>query len=1159
MIYFADRKFNILGSASTVMKNGYKLIEDKLTEEIETFTSNYDGTLLVDDENILMVKKMVNVGNYILYVDDLGENRYYTITDSVLNRKDGEIQFMSDAAGLDLLNEVYPPYEAPQALTIAQYIEKFAYDSGFVLGLNEIPNLTRQLKWEGSDTGMKRMLSVANSFDKAELSFSFEVVGMLVVKKYINVHVKRGVQLEQELRLNRDIDNIITTESILDLKTAVEPVGGRPTSNTNEELPPISLKGKVYDDGRYYIKGRTILDRESNAIWSRYLSPTENGSDEGYIVGRFEYDTLSQDELFNRSLAYLQTVNAPAINYNVSVSKMPLSARVGDAINIVDDKDELYLNGRILKKEYSSVTKEGTFTLGDYIIKESGINQQLQDLADKIASIKSGSTFFPWVRYADDANGNGFSATPTNKKYMAILYAKDDPIPSDVPADYAGKWILIQGPQGATGPNGQPVYTWIKYADNVSGGGMSDSPVGKTYIGMAFNKPSATESTNPTDYQWSLLKGDTGAQGPAGPDGKPSYFHTAWADNSTGTIGFSLTISLGKKYMGTYSDFVASNSTNPASYKWVELANSIVVGGVNVFDNTNPMSNFNNYSGAVLTYTQGVVVSDWKATDATNIKSTGGAVTVKAIKPTIMGLSIKDQDYMFSGYIENKANTPIAIAFNGMGATITIPANSKQFIVQKLMGNGVSNMHVTLETNTITDNLDINVWHWQYERGNVATDWSPIPAETTGKISDLANTVNLITYPIVSATQPPNPKEGQQWWKTDSTGKVTGYFVYRSALSPQWQPQVIQQSILNIESLNAVNITGSDIKGTTITGSTLGNTFNYNEGDLNYTGTSQFLNNTIKMDTEIRASGVLNAIAEFKIDPLSITNKITSAAGSLVGNYALTHDGLELTTPASKAVYGSDKISQLKGDGTGGVNYNFGLEGFVIRPQGSVKNATFEFFGNNPFLDFHSGNHAQTNDYDCRILASNGNGSNGQGTFGFYAVNNDFINPNNVLGFPGVRLTSNNVQAIASADLYVRPNKGGSVIIATPNGSYAPMKASAFNVNSDRNSKKNIEEITNFSDKLKGVKVYNYNLKHEYDWELKNTGMMMQEVPVEMISPTGALDVYAVGSMAIGLGLENLEKIEQLTDENKKLKADLNELKTEIEAIKELVFKKNNI
>ena len=1149
MIYFADRKFNILGSASPVMKDGYKLLEDKLTEEIETFTSNYDGTLLVDDESILEVTAMVSVGNYILYADDFGENRYYTITDSVLNRKNGEISFQSDAAGLDLLNEVYPPYEAPQALSIAQYIEKFAYDSGFVLGLNEIPNLTRQLKWEGSDTGMKRMLSVANSFDKAELSFSFEVVGMLVVKKYINVHVKRGVQLEEELRLNRDIDNIITTESILDLKTAVEPVGGRPTDNANQELPPISLQGKVYDDGRYYIKGRTILDRESNAIWSRYLSPTENGADEGYIVGRFEYDTLSQDELFNRSLAYLKTVNAPAINYNVEVSKMPPSARVGDTINIVDDDDLLYLNGRILKKEYSSVTKEGTFTLGDYIIKDSGINEQLQALADRIASIKSGSTFFPWVRYADDANGNGFSATPTNKKYMAILYVKDNPIPSDVPSDYAGKWILIQGPQGATGPNGQPVYTWIKYADNVSGGGMSDSPVGKTYIGMAFNKPTATESTNPTDYQWSLLKGDTGAQGPAGPDGKPSYFHTAWADSPTGTVGFSLTISLGKKYMGTYSDFVASNSTNPASYKWVELANSIEVGGVNILNNTNPMSNFITYQGSVLTYTQGVVVSEWKANDATNIKSTGGTGTSKAYKTTVLGISTNGQSYTFSGYIENKSSTAITLAFNGMAPSINISANSKQFVVQKLTGNGVSTMMVALFTETAAENLDVNIWHWQYERGNVATDWSPIPAETTNKISDLANTVNSITYPVVSATQPVNPKEGQQWWKTDSTGKVTGYFVYRSALSPQWQPQVIQQSILNIESLNAVNITGSDIKGTTITGSTIGNTFNYIAGTLNFIGTSQFLNNTIQMNTEVYAAGALNAKSKFVIDPMSITGTITTSTDTLVSRYTLTASGLEIATGLGNITYGDTGIT-TKSTNNKGCFFKYADEGMTILPVGTTNNTSFEFYGATPYIDLHSGydktNPSNVRDYDVRLLATAATTQVGGGQL---QISADEIRTNAVNN-TGLRLVGNQIIPHNAAHVTLRPTAQGSVWSQNAGGSWRPFQGSSFDVVSFRETKKNITSLDNGLERVLNTPTYLYNLKDEKEYEPKRAGFILQEADIAMVSPAGGIDGYSATAIAWTAVKELNDKVESLMSTVETLVDKVKSLETELAELK---------
>ncbi|HFI0329897.1 TPA: hypothetical protein ACGOU0_000263 [Streptococcus suis] len=55
------------------------------------------------------------------------------------------------------------------------------------------------------------------------------------------------------------------------------------------------------------------------------------------------------------------------------------------------------------------------------------------------------------------------------------------------------------------GANGTTTYTWIKYADTSSGSGMSQYPEGKRYIGMAFNKTTATESAVASDYKWSPL------------------------------------------------------------------------------------------------------------------------------------------------------------------------------------------------------------------------------------------------------------------------------------------------------------------------------------------------------------------------------------------------------------------------------------------------------------------------------------------------------------------------------------------------------------------------------------------------------------------------------------------------------------------------------
>lgn len=85
-----------------------------------------------------------------------------------------------------------------------------------------------------------------------------------------------------------------------------------------------------------------------------------------------------------------------------------------------------------------------------------------------------------------------------------------DLIASDGAAGSAGP-TGATGPQGPAGTNGTTLYTWIKYADDAVGTGLSDSPTGKTYIGIAVNKTTATESTTAGDYAWSLLSGGGGA------------------------------------------------------------------------------------------------------------------------------------------------------------------------------------------------------------------------------------------------------------------------------------------------------------------------------------------------------------------------------------------------------------------------------------------------------------------------------------------------------------------------------------------------------------------------------------------------------------------------------------------------------------------------
>jgi hypothetical protein len=50
---------------------------------------------------------------------------------------------------------------------------------------------------------------------------------------------------------------------------------------------------------------------------------------------------------------------------------------------------------------------------------------------------------------------------------------------------------------------------------------MSDSGVGKKFIGFAYNKTTATESTSKADYKWSEYTGEKGDKGDPDAQGVP--------------------------------------------------------------------------------------------------------------------------------------------------------------------------------------------------------------------------------------------------------------------------------------------------------------------------------------------------------------------------------------------------------------------------------------------------------------------------------------------------------------------------------------------------------------------------------------------------------------------------------------------------------------
>lgn len=570
ILYFTDRHMNVLGQASTHLPEGLRVSDDLKTEEVEAGVATLEFTLNYTEKTRKEASRYGAVGNYILRKNG-EEEEFYTIITSEENVFKQEVEIYAEDAGMDLLNETVGAYAADKAYPASYYVEKFSYDSGFEVGLNEVSNLNRKLSWEGETTASERILSVATQFD-AEVSYSFEIDRLRIRHKYINLHKKRGTDSGRELRINREINNIIVKSSVEDLATALSVTGGYP----EESETPITLKGYKYDDGDIYLSGSTLYSRSAVAKWSRYLSEKGNGT--GHIVQSYSYDTTSQSELCNRAVSKLKKIYDAAVSYEVELAYLPDGIRIGDTVNVVDDAGELYLSARIMKLESSAANDEYTATLGDYKAKSSGISDKMVELAAQFEKLAQNRTFYTWVVFGDSETGSGISLNSSGKKYMGIAYNQTTKQPALTdPGIYS--WVKVAGDQGiagAPGKDGLTSFFHVRYADVLNPAASQLRKDTGKYIGT-YTDFTFEDSTDPTKYTWRQFQGDDGEDGADGipgvngTNGETSYLHIAYAISADGKSGFSTTNSVDKTYIGQYVDFAKEDSTNPAKYRWTKF------------------------------------------------------------------------------------------------------------------------------------------------------------------------------------------------------------------------------------------------------------------------------------------------------------------------------------------------------------------------------------------------------------------------------------------------------------------------------------------------------------------------------------------------------------------------------------------------------------
>ena len=499
---------------------------------------------------------------------------------------------------LELINEIANPYKATKAMSFAEYCEamdllNYTYLS---IGINEISDYKRTLEWEGQETKLARLLSLAKRFD-AEIEFDTQLNADSTIKKFsINVYHENDdnhqgvgrIRNDLQLKYGKNINSITRKVDKTGIFNTIRPTGKRRVKNgAGEEVEEVvTIRG--LDDWKKYNKdGICEFYQRNESLYAPismqlYPSTFSHGTaDDQWTRKDFSYDTDNPKEL--RRLAYneLKKHCYPAITYEVDGF---VDVEIGDTVKIHDSgfNPLLVVQARVTEQKISFSNPASNKTVfSNFKAFENQLSDGIQEALERLFEQSK-----PYTIKLSTSNGIIFKNQTGESVITPTLYKGGKLLTAGVTWRWSLNGIVTTGQTyTARGRDisGVITLTVAAYIDNeevavdeislvnVSDGlngpkGDKGDPGPQGAIGPKGDRGEKGDRGLQGLQGLQGAKGDQGIPGPKGSDGRTQYTHIAYADNATGS-GFSQT-NTDKTFVGVYIDFNPTDSRNPTDYRW---------------------------------------------------------------------------------------------------------------------------------------------------------------------------------------------------------------------------------------------------------------------------------------------------------------------------------------------------------------------------------------------------------------------------------------------------------------------------------------------------------------------------------------------------------------------------------------------------------------
>lgn len=539
-------------------KDTLNYFNDTWTRYLETGSSTFDFTVfkkaIISDVG---KKRAYNSLNEKAFVSFRYKGRTYLHTIRKIEENEKVIKCYSINLNLELINEYSIPYKSPKAMSFKEFCEEMdLLNYTFLkIGINEVANKKISAEWEGTDTKLNRLLSLAKKFG-AEIEFDTRLNADSSIKSFtVNVyhehddsHQGVGQISPKILRYGKNLKTITRTIDKTGIYNTVVPTGKDDKGNVVDirGIGPWSVNN-AKGEREFYQSGAALYAPLSMQMYPSTFTHSTGDRDQWT---RKDMTVESSNPEVIRSAAYreLKKNCYPAVTYEAEGFA---DLEIGDTVKVYDDgfNPTLLLEMRVSEQVISFTNpKNNKTTFSNAKALENRLSHGIQQQLDRMIEDAKPYT----IKLATDngiafKNGQGQTiVTPTLMKGNKVINS-------------GWRWV-VDGEIKATSPS----YT-VRAAD------INEKMV-LTVSAWIDNKEVASE-------QLTLINASDGTAG------KTQYLHRAWANSEDGRDGFSTTTSANKRYFGTYTDFTEADSQDPTSYNWTALFDNVKGGNRNYFKN----------------------------------------------------------------------------------------------------------------------------------------------------------------------------------------------------------------------------------------------------------------------------------------------------------------------------------------------------------------------------------------------------------------------------------------------------------------------------------------------------------------------------------------------------------------------------------------------